>query len=275
LRYAGAEVISKKNPFPGMNPYFEREWPDVRTQLIAEIRNSLGPILPPGLVARSEESIAVDEIGGDLKGIRADVAVVERESWRYGTPPVWSPGDHVGPDGMVSAVPEIIAVEDETDRWVEIRTPAGKVITIIEVISPGNREGRGWGRYKKKQQACLLSNTSLVEIDLIRSGEPVISVPEERLTKREGTHYFACVYRGGDSWQRELYPCPLRQRLPAISIPLQPEDKDVVIDLQPFIDRAYELGGYWQGDYREDPSPPLLPRKRSGSTVVCVSPVCA
>jgi len=261
LRYDGLKVISKKNPFPGMNPYFEREWPDVHTQLIAEIRNALGPILPPGLVARSEESIAVDEIGGDLKGIRPDVTVVERESWRFGTPPVWSPGEHVGPDGVVSAVPEIIGVEDETDRWVEIRTAAGKVITVIEVISPGNREGRGYGRYKKKQRACLLSNTSLVEIDLIRSGESVIAVPESRLLHRVGTHGFVCVYRGGDFWQRELYPCPLRQRLPAISIPLRLEDKDVVLDLQPFIDRCYELGGYWQGDYRSDPSPPLLPEE--------------
>lgn len=240
-------MISTKNPFPGMNPYLEREWPDVHTQLIADIRNALGPMLPTGLVARSEEA----------------VAVVERESWRSGTPAAWVPEDHAGPDGVVAAEPEIIAVEDEAERWVEIRTPAGKVITIIEVISPGNREGRGWVRYKKKQRACLLSSTSLVEIDLIRSGEPVISVPEARLTKRSGTHYFACVYRGADPWQRELYPFPLRQRLPAISIPLRPEDKDVVLDLQPFIDRCYELGGYWQGDYREDPSPPLLPEERA------------
>ena len=230
-----------------MNPYFEREWPDVHTRLIGYIADALGPILPPGLVARSEESIAVDG------------TVVERESWRFGTPPVWSPGKHVGPDGVVSAVPEIIGVEDETDRWVEIRTASGKVITVIEVISPGNREGRGYGRYKKKQRACLLSNTSLVEIDLIRSGESVIAVPESRLLHRVGTHGFVCVYRGGDFWQRELYPCPLRQRLPAISIPLRLEDKDVVLDLQPFIDRCYELGGYWQGDYRSDPSPPLQP----------------
>ncbi len=126
-------MISTKNTFPGMNPYLECEWPDVHTQLIAEIRNALGAILPPGLVARSEESIAVDEIGLEgLKGIRADVAVVKRESWRYGTPPAWVPGDHAGPDGVVAAQPEIIAVEEEAERWVEIRTPAGKVVTIIE-----------------------------------------------------------------------------------------------------------------------------------------------
>ena len=40
-----------------MNPYFEREWPDVHTRLIGYIADSLGPVLPPGLVARSEESI--------------------------------------------------------------------------------------------------------------------------------------------------------------------------------------------------------------------------
>jgi hypothetical protein len=190
-----------------MNPYFEAAWPDVHTRLIGYIADALGAVLPPGLVARSEEAIAA---------------------------------------------------EDEMNRWVEIRSPAGKIVTIIEVISPGNREGRGWGRYQQKQEACLRSKTNLVEIDLIRAGRPVMAVPESRLIHRQGTHYFVCAYRSGE-WHRELYPCPLRQRLPAISIPLRETDPDAVLDLQPLIDRCYELGGYWQGDYRDDPLPALLP----------------
>jgi len=166
--------------------------------------------------------------------------------------------EHTGPDGLVASTPEILRVEEVPHRWVEIRTSLGKVVTVIEVISPSNRIGVGFDRYKRKQVVCLESATNLVEIDLIREGHPVIAAPEERLTNREGTHYFVCAYRHHVP-QQELYPCPLKERLPVIAIPLRPEDRDAVIDLQPLIDRGYRLGGYWQGDYRHDPEPPLPP----------------
>lgn len=77
-----------------------------------------------------------------------------------------------------------------------------------------------------------------------------------------GTHYFVSTYRAHQPSERELYPCPLRERLPVLAIPLRSGDADVPLDLQPLIDRCYELGGYWQGDYREEPVPPVLPEER-------------
>ena len=56
----------------------------------------------------------------------------------------------------------------------------------------------------------------------------------------------------------EYYPIPLRQRLPAIRIPLRRADSDVALDLQALIDECYESGRYGDDiDYREDPEPPL------------------
>lgn len=249
---------SRENPFPGMNPYLEGGWPDVHTRLVAEIGNLLGADLPQGLVARVEEAVAVDDISGvDESRYKADTAVVEKESWRYGTPPAWSPEAHSGADGLVATEPEIFSVEEATERWVEIRTTEGKVVTVIEIISPSNREGIGRDRYLKKQISCLASDASLVEIDLIRRGQPVIAVPQERLLRREGTHGFVSVRRTLSKWRCELYPCPLKERLPVIAIPLRPGDKDIPIDLQPLVDRCYRLGGYWQTDFRKDPIPPL------------------
>lgn len=258
-------AISRQNPFPGMNPYLEASWPDVHTQLIGDIRNALGTQLPPGLVARSEEAVAVDSYSPDEESgrrFRADGAVVRKESWRYGEPPVWKTEEHTH-GGVVTTEPWVFHVEELVDRWVEIRSPSGKVVTIIEVISPWNREtAYGRRRYLEKQGCCLRSTTSLVEIDLIRVGEPVFELPAEKVAALEGTHYFVSTFRASRPSERELYPCPLQERLPVLAIPLRPTDEDVPLDLQPLIDRCYELGGYWQGDYREDPVPPVLPEER-------------
>jgi hypothetical protein len=57
----------------------------------------------------------------------------------------------------------------------------------------------------------------------------------------------------------EFYPLPLRQRLPAVRIPLRPADSDVLLDLQALIDLAYANGGYDDIDYAQDPEPALDP----------------
>ena len=41
------------SPFPGMDPYLERNWLDVHSALIAETRRALNWSLPKGLVARA------------------------------------------------------------------------------------------------------------------------------------------------------------------------------------------------------------------------------
>ena len=64
----------------------------------------------------------------------------------------------------------------------------------------------------------------------------------------------------GPGWnrsQRRIYALPLRKRLPAIRIPLRKTDVPIRIDLQPLIDRAYQLGGYDDIDYTEELDPPL------------------
>ena len=53
--------------------------------------------------------------------------------------------------------------------------------------------------------------------------------------------------------------------MPAIRIPLRPTDKDIVLDLQPLIDRCYEVGRYCEGRFAEDPEPPFPPEE-----AVCV-----
>jgi hypothetical protein len=47
-----------KSPFPGMDPYLDRHWSDVRARLIVYISDQLQPQLGGSLRARVEERLA-------------------------------------------------------------------------------------------------------------------------------------------------------------------------------------------------------------------------
>jgi hypothetical protein len=71
------------------------------------------------------------------------------------------------------------------------------------------------------------------------------------------TTYLACVERYHPNHRLEYYPIPLQSRLPAIRIPLRPQDHDVVLRLQPLVEQAYQNGRYDDLDYRGPLNPPL------------------
>ena len=98
---------------------------------------------------------------------------------------------------------------------------------------------------------------NLVEIDLTRGGRRQMSYPVENLPESCQTPYLACIYRGFDANQHEIYAMGLRERLPAIRIPLRDTDPDIVLELQPLIDNAYEAGAFDDIDYRRPCTPPL------------------
>jgi hypothetical protein len=246
---------STQNPFPGMNPFLERAWQPVHTALITYMWEEIASRLPSDLIVRPEERIAIDETE-PTSGFRPDVVI--SESWKQGKAPSWR--TEGGTESVVAVTPEILWVEDEIERWLEIQTQDGHLVTVIEVISPVNKED-GRGRYKLKQHRYFESTASLVEIDLLRRGRSVLPLPDEWIQKRSrsGTHYFICCSRGWRLGSRELYTCPLRERLPAFQIPLRSTDKDIVLDIQPLIDRIYEVGRYYLGRFDSDPEPPFPP----------------
>lgn len=247
-------MISTKNPFPGMNPFLERTWHPVHTALISFIWEEIATRLPDDLVARPEERLAIDEIEPG-NGYIADVGITE--TWKEGVSPSWTPAQHTR-EGVAIAEPQILRVDEEVERWIEIRTAEGRVVTIIELLSPANKES-AWGRYKLKQNDHLQSTASLVEIDLLRGGRFALPVAEEHLRKPDGACYYVCCSRAWRPATREVYCCPLRERLPAIRIPLRSTDRDIVLDLQPLIDRCYEVGRYYKGRFDDAPGPPFPP----------------
>jgi hypothetical protein len=88
----------------------------------------------------------------------------------------------------------------------------------------------------------LASKASLVEIDLLRTGEPTVACPVERLP--------AAPY--WDREHREVYPAQLRERLPRFAVPLREDLDDVALDLPALLAQAYENAGYARS--RADPA---------------------
>jgi Protein of unknown function (DUF4058) len=151
-----------------------------------------------------------------------------------------------------------------TDKWtykiantvrqsyLEVRDAATReVITAIEVLSPANKRSDGRRKYEAKRQDILESLTHLVEIDLLRDGEPL---PMEANALE--THYRILVSRSDTRPTADLYAFNLYERIPNIPIPLRPDDTEPVLDIQQILNDLYEQLGYaYFIDYTQ--APPL------------------
>jgi hypothetical protein len=135
-----------------------------------------------------------------------------------------------------------------------------RVITVIELLSLANKmPGAGKDLYVQKQQELLEGEVSLVEIDLLREGQWVLSVPPHLIAPLHVTAYRVCVRRGWQLDLAEICRAPLRERLPMIRVPLRPTDADVTLDLQELIETCYRNGRYDDIDYKIGPEPALAP----------------
>lgn len=243
------------SPFPGMDPYLEKHWGDVHTSLVTYARDALQRVLPRDLRARVEERVLVAR-EGETRGrsIFPDVRVIEKRARARRT--------SNGAIGIAVAQPVVIELPDEaeTQTFVEIRdTSSGsRLVTVLEVLSPSNKKpGEPQEQYLRKQKELINAGVSLVEIDLLRAGEWILAVPYEAIDPRRRTPYRIVVRRGWRRLRVEYYPISLRERLPAIHVPLRQSDTDVPLDLQALCDQCYENGGYDDIDYRANPEPKL------------------
>ena len=169
-----------KSPFPGMDPYIEAcgLWGDFHHGLISAIHDDLAQAVSERYFVRAGERSYVVLIEGDGKEIRPfypDVSVTtvrrKKASRKKGGTAVAEPVLRVEPMVMRALV------EDEhREAFVEIyeATAEQRLVTSIEVLSPSNKRPNttGWEVYLRKRQSLLLGDVNLVEIDLLRGGEP-------------------------------------------------------------------------------------------------------
>jgi hypothetical protein len=250
--------MTTKNPFLGMNPFFEQRWRDAHSSLITYLRDALQERLPPDLMIGAEEEIVTVSAGKRTTTYRPNVQV--REPWTLKEPAA----AEVAPAPPTAPATEPIRVflEDETERWLEIRDTTGRLITVLELLSPSNKlESEERDRYGQKCRALVRGGVNLVEIDLVRKGASVLLGAIREVLQQNGAAFGVCVFRAARSSEREVYPIRLRDRLPAIRVPLWPADADVVVDLQPLIDLCHERGRYHLLNYRIELDPPLPPEE--------------
>ena len=123
---------------------------------------------------------------------------------------------------------------------VEIRDVAERrLVTVIEILSPENKRGKGYLEYNDKRAAILATDTHLLEIDLLRQGQRIALIGE-----LPRAPYFVFVSRWTRRPKTQVYPIQLRDKLPTVPVPLLLPDPDVALDLQAALDACFELVGY-------------------------------
>ena len=232
------------SPFPGMDPYLEGPlWPGFHESFITYCREWLVDNLPPGYDADIGER--VDLVSGDDDGggggrhrVRVpDVSVRELA------------GVHASSNGNGSAA--VLALEPETlpqgrdvaatpVSYVEVKEgDAGRLVTVIELLSPANKARPDLGEYGVKRAEVLDAWLGLVEIDLLLSGHRPRLGREPRRSD-----YAAFVTRPGRPRQCEVYGWNLADPLPNLPVPLLEGDGQIVLDLPAVFTMTYDRGGY-------------------------------
>jgi hypothetical protein len=153
--------------------------------------------------------------------------------------------------------------ENHQEEYLEIRQRSSqRLITLVEVVSPANRTtAEGRQVYLKQRQQAIAEGAATVEICLVLQGKPTLSYPRDGLPDFD---YAVSVTRSGSPERYEIYTTTLQKRLPKFKLPLAPDDRDTLLDLQTAFSRAYDQTFRNAIDYSRPPHPdvPLSDEKR-------------
>ncbi|MBM4092411.1 MAG: DUF4058 family protein [Planctomycetes bacterium] len=235
------------SPFPGMDPVIESQrFDEFHSVYLVALADLLVPLV------RSKCSVDVERYvflsADDHERVyKPDVSIAEVRGATAST----------GGTGVVATLaPRMLSgpVSDQDgQKYLSIRSRADRrVVTVVEVLSPVNKDATGGQReYLSKRANYLRTLTNVIEIDLLRGGTRLPSKPS--LTDGD---YSAYVIRHGDGARVEGYVWNLQERLPVIPIPLAEGDPDVGLDLQDAFDTTYDRRGY---DYVLDYQAQIVP----------------
>ncbi|MCA9965572.1 MAG: DUF4058 family protein [Anaerolineales bacterium] len=243
-----------KTPFPGMDPYLEHRalWPDVHNRLITALADTLTPLVAPDYYVGVESRTYVMRPDSDHFLGRPDISVV-------------SPIDTLPRQAAAHPANDVAVMEVDLDvgeeishYYLEIRSVRNDLlITVIELLSPVNKsDPRGRMEYLNKRAEVLLSRTSLVEIDLLRAGEPM---PIQQTVTSD---YRILVNRGWKRNKASLYVFNLPAAIPAFPLPLQQHEAEPLIPLNDVVHDLYSRARFdLRIDYNEPPPPPLTDKQ--------------
>jgi hypothetical protein len=203
------------SPFPGMDPYLEESphWPSFQHQLVG----CLYQMLLPGLVDRYRARVQQRTYCTEMALFTSIVREQHHE--------------------------ELIEIRQRTDN---------RLITLIEVPSPINKTRKeGRDSYHSTRNQSRQQHASIVEIDLVLQGEPLLEYSRDGLPEWD---YAITVTRSTAPERFEIYTATLNKRLPRFKVPLASDDRDTIIDLQAAFVRCFDLGNFGTAiDYAKDP----------------------
>ncbi|MBI2804610.1 MAG: DUF4058 family protein [Planctomycetes bacterium] len=212
------------SPFPGMDPYLEEEkrWPTFQPLLVHALYQMLLPGLMDRYRARVGERIYTSE----------------------------------------EALFTSIRRDEHKEAFIEVRQRAdGRLITLLEVISPGNKiTGDGRRVYLERREEVRRMNANVVEVDLVLQGQSLIECAKDSAPTWD---YAVVVTRWTHPDRYEVYSATLPKRLPRFRVPLASDDRDTVLDLQAAVARAYDQADFFKLiDYTADPATRLSDENR-------------
>ncbi|MFM7449283.1 MAG: DUF4058 family protein [Leptolyngbyaceae cyanobacterium] len=204
---------------------------------------SLNTVITPKYRAAVEKRVYSDSL---LVGI-PDISVAQR-----GREPIQT---RVSTETLSQPVFVTVPLTEEVqERYLEVReVGTGLVVTVLEVLFPKNkRVGEGRTKYDAKRQAILNSTAHLVEIDLLRTGEP------KPVSGGIASDYRILVSRSAQRPAAELYPFNLRDEIPRFLLPLEQDIEEPIIDLKQMLNQVYEEAALDLAiDYTRQPIPPV------------------
>lgn len=240
-----------------MDPYLENRhrWAGFHNEFLVFLNAALNRILPEGFVSRTQERCYVLPTEHEFL---PDAMVLPTISPSRAA--VLAPAERAAPTGSVIAYPI-----EQREAFVEVVSVVDldEVITVIELLSPSNKEVPGRDLYVRKQLDLLESNTNLVELDLLRRGQHLVAAPKELLLRHGTWDYLVSTHRPARRYHYDYYFLSLRQPLPEIRIPLSPNMPDIIVCLQEVFTLCYDSGGYARLiNYSSPSDPPLAAQDR-------------
>lgn len=250
------KIDAMASPFPGMDPFLEGEmWQEFHDRLAHQISAQLMPLLAPKYVALLAKRYVIQSAELGIMGLEStrviypDVHVTQTR--QTGTLHEGS-GTSVCEPALELASPTL---EEVPILSVEIRDVAQRhLVTLIEILSPVNKVGQGAGEYHQRRLEILMTQTHLLEIDLLRRGERIHLQGE-----LPSAAYYVFLSRTTRRPNTQIWTIGLMDGLPTVPVPLLQPDPDVPLDLQGALRACFDLVGYERLlDYSKAPPPPPL-----------------
>jgi Protein of unknown function (DUF4058) len=245
------------SPFPGMDPYVEAfgNWEDFHDSFLTYLRDVLRGSLPtPYSVFMQERVTSISLPDRERTHSVPDIGLTAPDAYR--------PPGGIATLAITGCEPVVIEHdldESATETYIEItRRSDRKLITVIEFLSPSNKESPGAPVYLAKRAALLHQYVHLVEIDLLLRGT---RLPMRR--QLPAGEYYTYVSRAENRPKCDVYAWGVRSPLPVIPVPLMAPDADYQLDLGALFRQAYETGHIARElSYAGDPPAFLRPADR-------------